>query len=216
MKPYYQDDRVTLYHGDCLEVNEWLTADVLLTDPPYGMSFVSGRIPGVKRPIAADDAVAVRDEVLQLWGSRSAAVFGTWKTDRPKGVEHILIWDKRGAGPGMGDLTAAFGTSHEEIYLIGEWKKRGSRLGSVITTESSPSALTTKIGHPTPKPLRVMEILVSASVGVVADPFAGSGSTLLAARNLGRRAIGVELEERYCEIIATRLNQMCLDFDREA
>jgi len=70
-----------------------------------------------------------------------------------------------------------------------------------------------KLQHRKPNP--VMEWLVNATEGVVADSFAGSGSTLIAARNLGRKAIGVEIEERYCEIIARRLDQMCLDFGGE-
>ncbi len=112
----------------------------------------------------------------------------------------------------MGDLTLAFGSSHEEIYLIGTWTKKTTRRGSVITTTSSPSELTNRTGHPTPKPVGLMEVIIeSAPSGVIVDPFAGSGSTLAAARNLGRKAIGVELEERYCEIIAKRLDQMCLD-----
>lgn len=210
--PYYTDDQVTLYHGDCLEIAEWLTADVLCTDPPYGMAFVSSWTTQ-KRPVANDDSTLVRDEALTRWGSKPAAIFGTWRVAKPPDVKQVLIWDKRGAGPGMGDLTTAFGTSHEEIYLIGHWGKTTARRGSVITTESSPSELTTRIGHPTPKPVGLMETLVAAAPpGVIADPFAGSGSTLVAARNLGRKAIGVELEERYCELIAKRLDQMCLDF----
>ncbi|AXQ64126.1 DNA methylase [Mycobacterium phage KristaRAM] len=213
MNPYYQDDQVTLYHGDCLEITEWLAADVLVTDPPYGMAFVSSWTKQ-KRPVANDDNTIHRDNALEAWGEeKPAAVFGTWRVAKPPNVRQCLIWDKRGAGPGMGDLTTAFGTSHEEIYLIGHWVKRSTRRGSVITTESSPSDLTSRIGHPTPKPVGLMETIIAAAPeGVVADPFAGSGSTLVAARNLGRKAIGVELEERYCEIIARRLDQMCLDF----
>lgn len=216
--PYYQDDHVTLYLGNCLEVPEWLAADVLVTDPPYGMAFESSWTTQ-KRPIANDADATNRDDALAAWalhgptGMRPAAIFGTWRVDKPVGVRQVLVWDKRGAGPGMGDLTTAFGTSHEEIYLIGKWEKRHARRGSVITTESSPSGLTTKIGHPTPKPVGLMEVLIDAAPpGVIADPFAGSGSTLIAARNLGRKAIGVELEERYCEIIAQRLDQIALDF----
>ncbi len=69
------------------------------------------------------------------------------------------------------------------------------------------------LGHPTPKPLVLMEQLIErCPAGIVADPFAGAGSTLLAARSLGRRAVGVEIEERYCELIARRLDQGVLDF----
>lgn len=211
MNPYYADDLVTLYHGDCLEVDAWLAADVLVTDPPYGMAFESSWTTQ-RRPVANDADATVRDAVLSQWDG-PAAVFGTWRVDKPAGVRQVLVWDKRGAGPGMGDLTTAFGTSHEEIYLIGKWEKRHARRGSVITTESSPSGLTTKIGHPTPKPVGLMEILIDAAPpGIIADPFAGSGSTLIAARNLGRKVVGVELEEKYCELIARRLDQGCLDF----
>jgi DNA modification methylase len=213
VKPYYQDDLVTLYHGDCLEITEWLTADVLVTDPPYGINYNSGWSES-NRAIANDGDVGARDDALRLWGpARPAAVFGTWRVSRPDSTSQVLVWNKRGVGPGMGDLGLAFGTSHEDVYLIGKWEKRARRRGSVITTESSPSALTMKIGHPTPKPVGLMEILIEcAPPGTIADPFAGSGSTLVAARNLGRKSIGVELEERYCELIAKRLDQMCLDF----
>jgi site-specific DNA-methyltransferase (adenine-specific) len=223
MDPYYQDDHVTLYHGDCMEITQWVSADVLVTDPPYGMAFRSGqRTERIDRQgqlsarfdkIAGDENPGIRDDALGMWGDRPAVVFGTWRIPRPSATRQVLIWHKHGAGPGMGDLNSAFGTSHEEIYVLGKWERVARRRGSVITTESSPSALTSKIGHPTPKPVGVMEILIEcAPPGVIADPFSGSGSTLLAARNLGRRAIGVELEEQYCEIIAKRLDQMSLDF----
>lgn len=214
MTLYYNDEHVELHHGDCLEIDVWLEADVLVTDPPYGMAFVSSWTTQ-KRPVANDNDTTVRDEALTSWGDRRpAAVFGTWRVNKPSNVRQVLIWEKRGAGPGMGDLTTAFGTSHEEIYLIGKWEKRAARRGSVITTETSPSGLTTRIGHPTPKPVGLMEQLIEATPprAVIADPFAGSGSTLIAARNLGRKAIGVELEERYCEIVAKRLAQGALDF----
>ena len=214
MKPYYQDDHVTLYHGDCLEVDAWLTADVLVTDPPYGIP--GGRLSQHKGvPTHADaswDSLAVRDSALDLWGKRPRAVFGSPKASdsapQHRGVP--LIWDK-GDSPGMGDHTWPFGCSYELIWVSGDgWS--GTRRASVIRTRHS-SAAASAVGHPTPKPVHLLELLVSyAPLGTIADPFAGSGSTLIAARNLGRKAIGVELEERYCEIAAKRLDQMCLNF----
>lgn len=221
MKPYYSDDHVTLFHGDCLEITEWLAADVLVTDPPYGMAYDSGWVKGRSRPVANDTETDVRDSALALWGcDRQWLMFGTWRVDRPAGTNQVLVWDKTdGVGPGMGDLSAAFGTSHEEIYLGGRWSKSTARRGSVIRTSyamGNPSGLVARTGHPTPKPVDLMELLVASSQGVVADPFAGSGSTLVAAKALGRKAIGVELEERYCEIAARRLAQDAFDFGESA
>lgn len=215
MKPYYESNGITLYHGDCREVTEWLRGDVLVTDPPYGMAFVSSKTTQ-KRVIANDETTQARDEALALWGAKPAAVFGTWKVPRPSNTKHRLIWDKQdGSGPGMGDLGAAFGNSDEEIYLLGDWPRNGSpRQSSVLRTDTcmgNPHGLVARMGHPTPKPVDLMErIIRAAPAGVVADPFAGSGSTLVAAKNLGRRAIGIELDERYCEITAERLRQEVL------
>ena len=213
--PYYQDEFVTLYHGDCLEITDWLAADVLVTDPPYGMAYDSGWVKGRTRPIASDDSTATRDAALALWGEHPWLAFGTWRQPRPSGTRHVLVWDKTdGVGPGMGDLSAAFGTSHEEIYLGGDSPKRNARRGSVIRTPYSMSGLVSRIGHPTPKPTDLMEtLLASAPPGTIADPFAGSGSTGVAAKALGRKAILVELEERYAEIAARRLSQDVLDFN---
>lgn len=211
--PYYADDQVTLYHGHCLEIDAWLKADVLVTDPPYGIAFHSNQRAERFDKIEGDADPKIRDAALAVWGDRPAAVFGTWRVPRPAGTQQVLIWYKHGAGPGMGDLSTAFGTNHEDIYLLGRWERRARRRGSVITTAASPSAYTTRIGHPTPKPVGLMEILIeSAPPGVIADPFTGGGSTLLAARNLGRKAVGVEIEERYCELAARRLDQLALDF----
>jgi len=143
-------------------------------------------------------------------------MFGTWRAPRPPGVEQVLIWDKTdGVGPGMGNLTAAFGSSHEDIYLHGKWSKKSARRGSVIRTSEAmgnPNGLVARMGHPTPKPQSLMEILIEAAApGAITDPFAGSGSTLVAAKALGRKVIGVELEEKYAEICAKRCAQDVLD-----
>ena len=203
--PYYQDDAVTLYHGDCLEITAWLEADVLVTDPPYGMAHRSGWL---DRPIAGDDTTDARDKALAAWGSRPALVFGRWSEPRPASVRARLIWDK-GEWPGMGDLKLPWGPSDEEIYVIGEgWT--GKREGTVVRANRLSGDKS--IDHPTPKPVGLMERLIVKTVGTVADPFAGSGSTLVAAKQLGRKAVGVELDERYCELIAKRLAQGVLDF----
>jgi site-specific DNA-methyltransferase (adenine-specific) len=222
VKPYYQDDLVTLYHGDCLEVTEWLSADVLVTDPPYGIAwkgiwnYVKGEDNKTKpgqQPIKNDEESVVRDMALSLWGSKPAIVFGSWKVSRPELTKHRLIWHKAGMAPGA--LNAAFMSQDEEIYIWGDgFRKSSPPLRSVIRTEEARSVEVGKIGHPTPKPIGLMEILVDRCPdGVIADPFAGSGATLIAARNYGRKVVGVELEEKYCELIAKRLSQQAFDLE---
>lgn len=223
LEPYYSDDKVTLYHGNCREITEWLAADVLVTDPPYGMAYRSGgprvNASGVRSvtPVAevlGDATTEVRDAALKLWGDHPALVFGTWKVQRPEGVRERLIWHKRNLPPGMGTGTPWSG-SDEEVYVLGSGFV-GERHQNVIPTDEARAGsggAAATIGHPTPKPIRLMShLLERCPPGVVADPFAGSGSTLVAAKALGRRAIGVELEERYCEIAAKRLAQGAFDF----
>lgn len=218
--PYYEDDLVTLYHGDCRDFGEWLEADVLVTDPPYGVQWKArhGRAQhGTKdqrftaNVITADADAAVRDEVLAMWGKRPAIVFGSWRVPRPPGVHALLVWHKEGAY--SGPLVAPFFTNHEEIYVLGkaDWRKSAPPLRSVITTTEHRSSATREVGHPTPKPVSLMEKLIDrCPPGVIADPFAGSGATLLAARNTGRRVVGFEVEERYCELAAGQLAQHTL------
>lgn len=212
--PYYQDENVTLYLGDCLEITEWLEADVLVTDPPYGMALETGRRTGWQSRwagtvIAGDEDVAVRDAVLELWGSRPGLVFGTWKRPMPAGVREVLVWDKV-VSTGMGALDIPWRPSWESIYVLGSgWSAR--RRHGVIRC-SLPTLAADRKWHPTVKPAPLMRELIDACPpGVIADPFAGSGTTLVAAKALGRRAIGVEIDERYCETAARRLSQGVLD-----
>ena len=218
MTPYYADDLVTLYHGDCLEIDAWLTADVLVTDPPYGIGYQSGTMRNTakqtreyrdaRRKVAADDTTAVRDAALAQWGERPRVVFGSWKVPPPFVPRYRLIWHKIGMPPGLN--SAPWYTNDEEVYVDGAGFV-GKITGSVYATtelRQGASGESARVGHPTPKPVGLMEQLIDkCPPGVIADPFAGSGSTLVAARNLGRRAIGVELEERYCETVARRLAQ---------
>lgn len=211
MKPYYEDDSVTLYHADCLEHPElWTCADVLVTDPPYGVAFRSAwRSEHVRHDhIEGDTTTEVRDTALNLWDG-PALVFGVWRAPRPEHTEERLLWVK-GDDPGNGgDLASMpWGRSDEEIYVIGRARGlwRGGRRSNVYRLPKV--AHVHNPGHPTPKPVPLMEMLIDrCPPGVIADPFAGSGSTLVAAKRLGRRAVGVELEEKYCEIAANRLAQ---------
>ena len=216
MSLYYQDEHVTLYHGDCLtEHREWLDADVLVTDPPYGMAYYSGRRKA-DDAIAGDRSLTARDDVLDAWrygnSDRPALSFGTWKQPRPDGVKQLIVWDKRGGAGFSGDLKMPWADITEEIYVMGKgW--RGGRVPAIYSVPTIPAASPERHGHPTPKPVGLMSLLLEKCPnGVVADPFAGSGATLVAARDMGRKAIGVELEERYCEIIAKRLDQQVIDF----
>lgn len=218
--PYYADDLVTLYHGDCLRTagcGEWLYADVLVTDPPYGIAYATGwdgQFSGV--PVAGDLDTTDRDEVLHLWRHNKpespAVVFASPRQGVPPMDPNPtpLIFDK-GDVVGMGDLTWPWKPNYELAWVYGKgW--RGERSSSILRHRVLPGNFTAR-DHPTQKPVGLLEdIIRKAPEGVIADPFAGSGSTLIAARNLGRKAIGVELEERYCEVIAKRLAQGALDF----
>jgi site-specific DNA-methyltransferase (adenine-specific) len=212
---YYQDEYVTLYHGDSLKDHrEWLDADVLVADPPYGMAYESNfnRMKGTKkvgRPVANDDSPVTRDAALEAWGDKPALVFGRWDIQRPEGTRSRLIWDK--VLWGMGDLSFPWGPGEEEIYVLGSGFA-GKRSSNVIRVQGYAAPDPNRPNHPTPKPPALMERLIEKSPpGVIADPFAGSGPVLTAAKNLRRKVIGVELEEEYCEQIAKRLSQETLD-----
>lgn len=219
MSLYYQDDYVTLYHGDCLiEHREWLDADVLVTDPPYGINYRgfggrAGRSDGSKHAaIAGDGDTTIRDAALTAWGNRPILVFGKWSIARPAATRQVLIWDKSENGPGMGATDLPWGPSFEEIYVIGRGF-HGKRESSVYKVKPYTSQDADRPNHPTPKPPGLMEILIAkCPPGVIADPFAGSGATLMAAKNLQRQVVAVEIDEGHCELIARRCAQDVLDF----
>ena len=215
MTIYYQDDHVTLYHGDCLEITEWLEADVLVTDPPYGIDWQIPERPGRKAiiPIANDKDLMARDAVLETWGTRPAIVFGSALKPAPKNAKQVLVWEKT-MDAGVLGTVAGFRRNWEAVYLVGDFPQLPATKSSVITSKASTTHYAKNTGHAHAKPIPVMETLIESSPpGVIADPFSGSGSTLVAARNLGRKAIGVELDEKYCEIIANRLSQGAFNFE---
>jgi site-specific DNA-methyltransferase (adenine-specific) len=191
----------------------WLEADVLVTDPPYGTESVGWDVsygrgqnrrrgdakvaPGV---IANDEpGDLVRNAALGLWGERPALVFGSPRRDDPPGAwVDRLVWNKTRPGMNKGPWRYM----HESIYVTAGWVRRTNDSMSIIT------AFPDQADHIHAKPIALMtRLLDCAPDGVIADPFAGSGSTLAAAKQLGRHAIGVEIDERYCEIAARRLAQ---------
>ena len=211
---YYTDELVTLYRGDCLSdeiAPHWLAADVLVTDPPYGIDWrpTTYGMASTREAIANDKTTAVRDQIIRLMGDKQSIVFGSSLLPPPDKTRQVLVWQKPPNAGFMGAV-GGFRRDWEAIYLLGKWPTQPATHSGVIQTRGSFNDYQT--GHPHSKPIALMEYLIDkCSAGVVADPFAGSGATLVAARTLGRRAVGVELEERYCEIIARRLSQDVLD-----
>ena len=211
--PYYDQGGITIYRGDSRVILPLLVLGeaVLVTDPPYGMAYKSGhRKRGEHERIEGDLTAELRDEILALWGGRPALVFGTWRVARPAGVAQLLIWDK-GESPGMGDLAIPWGPGHEEIYVLGGGFA-GRRKSNVLRYNTLPASAHDRPDHPTPKPVPLMRDLISycPRSAVIVDAFIGSGSTLRAAKDLGRRAIGIEVNEKYCQIAVERLRQEVL------
>jgi DNA modification methylase len=219
----FQDELTTVVHGkwqDHLDLIDG--ADVLITDPPYGMDYISNSSKiGPTPPVRGDKDTVERDTLLERWFTldgrynRPALVFGTWRVRRPTwDIRQLLIWHK-GDSPGMGDLSIPWGPSHEEIYVmggIGEGHWTGKRGPSVIrsrVSEGNAKGSRERHGHPTPKPVLLMQDLVSHTIGdTIIDPFAGSGATLVAARLLGRKAIGIEMDSQYADATAERVRRI--------
>jgi site-specific DNA-methyltransferase (adenine-specific) len=218
---------VTLYHGDCRDVLPFLTrgADLLLTDPPYGVDWQSNRRTEAFARMAGDDgtlpafgALALALRVLRP--GRHAYCFGLagWGP-LPMSASADLVWDKELLG--AGDLSIPWAPSHERI-LFGVYtpdktrRARGDgalsarlRRGSVLRCQRLTQTAVTR--HPTEKPVAILRVMIESSSlcgETVLDPFAGSGSTGIAAVMEGRRAVLIELEERYCEVAADRLRKM--------
>jgi hypothetical protein len=223
--PYYEHGGITIYHGDCRDGDWWLTSDVLVTDPPYGISYRSGHAGdvweggsyvAVDGSIAGDGDTSLRDLALTWWGDKPAIVFGSYRASFPRGWKQILVWDK-GESAGMGDLEIPWKPNTEPIFVLGRWANRVTARESSVLRATNISRLSMGRCHPHMKPVCLLQRLISKMPdGVVVDPFMGSGPTLEAAKNLGRRAIGIEIEERYCEIAAKRLEQEVLPLEVSA
>lgn len=203
ISPYYQDDLVTIYNGDSRLVLPELQEpfDLVLTDPPYS----TGRS---EDEFAASGNVAV---VLHLASEKAPtmAVFGTssgrginFITSSIRSLPHcrVLVWRRRyvnspAAGPWRWDTVF--------IHMFGKAAFGRPQESALIETDGT-RKLAISTGHKAPVPTEVMEWIAKPFSGAILDPFVGSGSSLLAARRLGRPAVGVEANERYCEIAASR------------
>jgi site-specific DNA-methyltransferase (adenine-specific) len=222
VKPYYDDGKgIVIYHGDCREIMphvfdkaEWIigrTPDVIVCDPPYGLGIQFGRR---DETVVGDEGVYLRNWICSF--PRPKLLFGSPKVERPAGVRLTLIWDKSGLA-GMGDLDFPWKLTHEEIYAIGEGFKSRRRRGSVLRHPLRPcwsnhtDAVTGE--HPAEKPVPLLvDLLECCPWERVIDPTCGTGPTLQAAKQLNKQAIGIEIEEKYCEIAAKRLSQEVLEF----
>jgi site-specific DNA-methyltransferase (adenine-specific) len=227
MKPYYEHAGITIYHGDCREILPGLPkVDAVITDPPYGVNLGMHGAANEKRPqFLAKQAYASYDDTygnllnvvipsieMALTISDRAAVFcaGTrmWDFPRPKAVGGVYLPAACGRNAwGFSSLAhCMFYGDAPDLHL-------GSKHIAIRSTDAAEVN-----GHPCPKPeswMRWLVGLVSRESETVLDPFMGSGTTLVAAKNLGRRAIGIEIDEKYCEIAAKRLSQSVFEFPKE-
>ena len=203
MTPYYADGLVTIYHGDALDwrrVPDHL--DVLVTDPPYVGREDLFDTRGVSDVTA--DLVSHLGRALVFW-----PVVADWPNPPSVPLEGVHIWHKAvpiHPGSTIGNVP---GHHYERILSYG----LGSR--SLVFREAAIlpgfAAVAEELTpHPTQKPVGLMRKLLQLTKGTILDPYAGSGTTLVAAKSLGRRAIGIEIEERYCEMAAQRCSQEVL------
>lgn len=218
MKPYYDEGGITIYHGDCRDVLRSLPddpqADLVFADPPYNVGVDYGS--GTNDKMTPAEYLAWNQEWFRHARSVAAAVAVTpgmvsvpmWMADIER-THFLIAWTKANnnsrnyMGPTSGYQC------WEPILLYG--KSRATVLRDWI--DQPISLQRTANGHPCPKPLRLLKkLLVSLSTegGTVIDPFLGSGTTLRAAKDLGRKAIGIEINEAYCELAAKRLGQEVL------
>jgi site-specific DNA-methyltransferase (adenine-specific) len=217
VKPYYEDDAVTIYHGDCLALIASFDADLLVTDPPYGIKWTrsinEARASKAHAGILNDHDTSIRDAILVATSTMPGVVFGSFYAPFPANLKQVLVWVKP-PDAGVVGSTTGFRRDIEPVFLVGPWPQRTVRWSAAFRAGAGGiSAVASETGHPHTKPLGLMrDILSKCPAGTVLDPFMGSGSTLRAAKDLGRKAIGIEIEERYCEVAARRLGQEVLDF----
>lgn len=230
MKPYYDDGGVTIFHGDALDVMADLppaSVDHVVTDPPYILQAGSSSQRGSKTGGWADMMNAAHWYAAWYRAAGRAArhdsslwTFGNWRSlpvmmraaiDADITAASLMVWDKDWIGPaGPQQLRS----QHEICLVLAQpgFKLPDRSQGDVLRIKASSSKPT---GHPAEKPLQLLSRVITLtgveSGGVILDPFAGSGTSVVAAKRLGVRSILIEAEERWCEVAAARLDQGVLD-----
>jgi site-specific DNA-methyltransferase (adenine-specific) len=226
MKPYYEHAGITIYHGDCRDVLPQIEADVLISDPPYGVNLGHHAAATETRGWLAKGAYESYDDtpenfrvvvVPAIFTALSRVKRGLVFTTGT-GLRELPAYDAVGGvflPAGMGRTCWGFQNhSFCALYGVAPELQKGAKPTGITSTE-----IADKVAHPCPKPYGWMTWavqLASLHGETVLDPFAGSGTTLEAAKNLGRKAIGIEIEERYCEIAAKRLQQEVLPLEMGA
>ena len=227
MKPYYSEAGITIYHGDARDILPTLEpVDLVLTDPPYaeqthtGARSSKGGYISTMIDFPSVDAAFLRSMFADCKSKAWIVSFLDYnhavdmERQPPEGYRgvRIGIWDKLNYTPQFtGDRPAQGWEAISILHKAGakmQWNGNGRK--SVWTM-----ARADRVEHPTEKPLKLVRELArlfSNADALILDPFMGSGTTLRAAKDLGRKAIGIEIEEKYCEIAAKRMSQSVLDF----
>lgn len=210
MKPYYQDSAVTIYHGDCRDILEWydLSNSAIVGDAPYGIGLDYGTFQDTEDAVR-ELASSITKHLMRA--KRAAILCGVpqmWLWPKPKWV---LCWSYY---PATNEFSPWGYAQWQPILVYGKdpFLEKGKGPRPTVFTRTNPPNRKGN-DHPCPKPDDVMTAVIlrtTSESDVVIDPFMGSGTTLRAAKDLGRKAIGIDLEERYCEIAAKRMEQEVL------
>jgi len=217
-EPYYHnpDCGITIYHGDCRDILPYLEkVDLVLTDPPYGMKYRSNYYKwGNPHNAIQGDSEFPMSIIFDCMSNTTRAVLSFCRWSNLKELspppKSFIVWIKNNWT--AGDLYHEYGRQWEGIafWPLRNHKFAGSRPSDIIYESRVPP---TKLLHPTEKPIRLIKNILQHHIGdLILDPFMGSGTTLVAAKKLGRRAIGIEIEEKYCEIAVERLRQGVFNF----
>ena len=200
MTPYFQDDAVTIYHGDCREIVPQLGRfDLLLTDPPYGIGINKSHRLSVSRGFGGETWDDEAPDITPLLPVASKRIVWGGNYFPLSPTRCFLVWDKQNDGRDFADCEMAW-TDIDAVARIFRRRPMNMDGGKV---------------HPTQKPLALMLwcIGLAGDVQTILDPFAGSGTTGRAAKDLGKQATLIEREERYCEIAASRMAQEVLPLE---